>query len=591
MASSPQATAAAAAHEPTTQKTLFVVTNVSELVERLAYYGIVALNVLYLSARGYPPQTIGLLSAILLPLPYVWPILTGAIAEKVGYKPTMLTAFCAYAGGFLLMATATSLGLLVTGILLLGLGAGMFKPLTAATIAHVTSLKDRSFGYNLYYVGINIGGLLGPIVAALLVPDGASAATTVAHSRLGFRLGAAAMFVDFLLILFLFRNPVAPNRQKNVLQALAALGQALKDTRFVVLLALFSGFWILYAMNFTFLTPYLNDFVGHPSWFAPQLQQAIDPALVVLLALPIERFTKRFDGVRMMSLGIALSAAGFLILGFIRTFPALVVGIGVSTLGEILAYPGFLILVSRIAPRDKVAVYQGYGFLPIFAGFLVGPIVGGYLYAWLAATGRTALFWAIMSSIGVLTAAAFVLMARQTRPPAERRRAPLALALALIVSIPLFVTLAAALPSLSAPQGSHEVHDASFFATTDTLSEGQSRDYRVDLPPNAADRTSFRVTWSDEGPGVNVPGAANQPDRFRLTVLAANGTELGSQEASNMPGAQGQAEVALPVLVAHGALTLRVTLVDAGDTVLAGQTVAPDTGNAFHLEALGQAAA
>ncbi len=564
--------------EATTSKGQFAVVNGSELLERLAYYGIVSVNGLYLKSLGHSTATIGLLSAILLPLPYIVPLLTGAIAEKVGYKPTMLAAFVAYASGFLLMAAATGLPLLIVGIVLLGLGAGMFKPLTAASIAHVTSPAHRSMGYNLYYMGINVGGFLGPVLIALLGTD----------YRLAFTLGAGIMLADFLLIALLFRNPVPPKRDTKLLGAFRPLAEVLRDRPFIVLLAIFAGFWFLYSMNFSFLTLYLDRFVPKPAWFDANLQQAIDPAFVILLGIPLGRLAARGDPVRWMTLGIALSAAGFLLLGLVATFPALVAGIIISTAGEVLAYPGFLSYVSRIAPRDRVAVYQGYGFLPIFAGFFLGPLVGGWLYGAIAEEqGRPALFWALMVGVGVLTVSAFLLYAHLLTPRAERKRAGLPAALAVLLLVPLLVLAGVAAGTQSSAASPPLAFEAATFAQRDgSTTEGQTTTVAFAIPADAAQNVTVRLTWFD--PVATLPGATNQPDTFALTLLDAQGHRVAAGTATNPVGTAGSVVLVVPAATFHGNVTAQVTLVSAGDTTFAGNTVTADTDNEWSLRATGR---
>lgn len=564
------------AAEARTSVPQFAVVNAAELLERLAYYGIVAVNTLYLQSLGHPAGTIGLLTAILLPLPYIVPLLTGAVAEKAGYKPMMLAAFVAYAGGFLLLASSSGLPLLVTGIVLLGVGAGMFKPLAAASVAHLTSPKDRSLGYNLYYMGVNVGGFLGPVLISLLAGD----------YRLAFLVGAAIMALDFLIILLAFRNPVPPQPQTRLLRSFRPLLDVLADRPFLLLLAIFSGFWFLYSMNFSFLTLYLDRFVAHPGWFRPELQQAIDPAFVVLLGLPLGRLAARRDPVRMMAAGIALSVAGFALLGLAASFPALVAGIIVSTAGEVLAYPGFLSYVSRIAPRDRVAVYQGYGFLPLFAGFLLGPIVGGALYGRLAeGAGRPALFWTLMCVVPLLSVAALLLYARAQAPRGERRRSGAAAAGIALLLIPALVAAGAAAGPAAAFGGREpaEPGPIDLGRWTGNATEGAAVEQDVPVPAGATGDVTLEFTWSDAAPEAP-PGATNGPDSFRVAVRDALGGRA-SQEGANPFGGAGVLTLKVPLREGGGALTVTITLTSAGDVNLGPVAVVPDTSADWALAA------
>jgi proton-dependent oligopeptide transporter, POT family len=562
----------------------FAVVNVSELVERLAYYGVLSIVALYLVDEGYGFATVGALFAVLLPLPYAVPMVAGPVASKFGYKPVMLVAFVAYASGFLLLAASSALPAIFGGVILVGVGAGLFKPLTAAAIGLVTAPRHRSLGYSVYYVGINIGGFVGPLLIALLGDE----------YRLAFLVGAAAIGVDFLLVAALFRNPLPAQRDLSVAASFRPLLEVLRNTRFLVLLATFVGFWMLYSMTFSFVILYLQAYVELPGWFRPSLQVSLESLCVILLGVPLGAVATRMGAIPTMVAGVILLVAGFAVVGLFPVFPLFVLGILLVAAGEVFAYPGFLAYVSQIAPRDRVAVYQGYGFLPLFAGFLLGPLVAGAIYGPLVRQGgRPALFWAVMCAIGLLTLAALLAYARWTRAPepepARRRGAVLPL-LPILVALLLVGGGLAAGERVALPPGSGgggpgpaDVPPGLLLADqAGTLQEGETTEVTVSVPDGAANVT-YVLTWRDEGSGSPLPGAANQPDRFVLTVLHNDQSGRGEdQTGTNPPGGEGRLELTL----SHkGAVQVGITLLAAGDTTALGQTVAADTGNAWTLVA------
>jgi MFS family permease len=590
------------ADSPPTDKRGFAVVNVSELVERLAYYGVLSINGLFLLQLGFGGLVVGLVSGILLAMPYVVPMVAGPLAERAGYKPVMLLAFVAYAAGFLLIAaiayandhgfipaSATALGFVV-GVFLVGTGAGMFKPLTAATIAHVTSLQHRTFGYNVYYVGINVGGFIGPILIRWLFGEDYGSA---------YLLGAATIAVDFLFILLLFRNPLPPRPEMELREAFRPLAEVLRNRRFLALLAIFAGFWFVYSMALTFLIPYLQAYVALPAWFKPNWQVSLESLCVIVLGIPLGGLASRRDGVRMMTVGIVLLVAGFLVIGFAPSFVPYVLGVVLVAAGEVLAYPGFLSYVSRIAPRDRVAVYQGYGFLPLFAGFLVGPIVGGWLYqSLLVQARRPALFWALMDCVGVATLALFLLYARRAAPsagPALVRKSAWqgygAAAAVLLAGALVVVAGVAAGSRVPLAKGSSATDTAvlpsgrELAAFQGTTAEGRSTSQAVHVPAGVPGNVTFTLAWRDSPPSSPLPGAVNQPDRFRLEVKDRFGAVLASQEGSNPVGGQGTVTASIDPPSSASEVTAVVTLVSAGDTQAGPLPGSPDDTNDWTLRA------
>ncbi|HLF17063.1 MAG TPA: MFS transporter, partial [Candidatus Thermoplasmatota archaeon] len=352
---------------------VFWVTNLVEFLERMAYYGALAVASLRMEDQGLSTGAIGTVMGLLLPLPFLVPILSSALAERFGYKRLLLASFVLYASGFLLFANASSLPAFFAAVVLLGCGAGAFKPVPAATIGIVSPPGRTRQGYSYYYAAINVGGLVGPLLAGGLVylagKDVGRALTLYASS--------AAVALAALVVVSLFRNPKPANPDLGVAAGFARFLPGLRDGRFMALLAIFSGFWFLYSMNFSFLSLYIDDFVDLPRWFSVEMQNTINPLVIVLVGVPLGLWADRLRGFAAMTLGIGLFAAGFALIGFTHDFVYLVAGLVIATFGEILAYPGFLAHVAKVAGPDRASAYQSLGFLPIGLGFFVGPLVGG----------------------------------------------------------------------------------------------------------------------------------------------------------------------------------------------------------------------
>lgn len=564
------AAAAAAKDQDQTRFGLFAVTNVAELLERSAYYGFVSVFGLYLDSLGYGGAAIGAISVILLAFPYIIPLLSGALAEKVGYKPMMVAALLLYTGGYATLASAANLAGILTGTALVATGAGGFKPIATASIAHVTAERHRSLGYTIYYTGINVGGFLGPISVALLTDS----------YRAGFVVAGIIMASALTLTLLAFRNPVAPQKESSVLQALGKLGAIFHDRRLVVLLVIFSGFWFLYSMNFSFLVLYLDRFVELPTWFKPSLQQSINPLIVIFLGIPLGTLATKYDPRRMMTVGILLYLVGFTLLGFVPFFAAFLAGLFIATVGEILAYPAFLAHIARIAPKDRVAVYQSYGFLPLFMGFFFGPLATGPFYEALAVdAGRPTLFWAIPISVGVLALAGFLATAAHQGPEDKRRSGYGRAALVLVLVPMLFIGAALA---GQAPGMGEEVQPPAagtlLGRQTGSAQQGQPLQFAIAIPPGTGNVT-FTLTWADEPAASQLPGAANQPDTFDFDVQFP-GLTTGAF------GAQSPLVVEQDATGFSGNVTVVLTLTQSPGTTFLGQEVAPDGSNDWTFEAV-----
>jgi len=159
---------------------VFWTANVTELFERAAYYSMASFVVIYLGQLGLGEYWPSNLNSVLWTLVYFLPILSGTIADQVGFRKSLLVAFVLLAAGYMLMgspvwfggaklaptvgkeftASSSLVGVLVAGILLIGIGGSVIKPCISGTVQK-TSGALATLGFAIFYMIINIGSLFG----------------------------------------------------------------------------------------------------------------------------------------------------------------------------------------------------------------------------------------------------------------------------------------------------------------------------------------------------------------------------------------------------------------------------------------------
>jgi dipeptide/tripeptide permease len=428
----------------------FWVANVMELFERAAYYGMNSVLAVYLAGRveegglGFSEQSVGFLQSIVYAATYVLPILGGALADRYGYRRMLLVAFSLLSAGYFASGRVSTYALVFLALLLMATGAGLFKPIISGTIARTTDASSSALGFGVYYWMINLGAFLAPLVVSWLK---------------GFSwryvFVASALYTGLMLLpaLLVFRDPpgVGEGGGRSLREVLYGAAEVLADARFMLMIVVYSGFWVLYFQTFGSVLWYLRDFVdrapvsaavtsafaalGLPWTFTFDAEHVtvVNAGTIILLQVLVSRLVKDWKPLPTMVTGMAIGAIGFLLLAASRSPWVFVAGIAVFSIGEMTAHPKYYSFVGQVAPADRKAVYMGYAFLYGVFGSLLGSSLGAFLYERMLkpaigtpdADARARLFWLLFAALDVAAAAGLVLFARAftADTPETRRRA------------------------------------------------------------------------------------------------------------------------------------------------------------------------
>ncbi|MBN2414724.1 MFS transporter [bacterium] len=398
----------------------FWIANIMELFERGAYYGLNALLAIYLSDKvangglGFGEDSIGLLQGVVYAVTYVVPILGGALADRYGYRRLLLVAFSLLSAGYFISGHVTSYWVIFSSLLIMATGSGLFKPIITGTVARTTDEKTSGFGFGVYYWMINIGALIAPLIAG--------------HLR-GFSWRyvfiASSLYCALMLLptIFLYRDPPKPESTKKLKQVLSDAALVLSDARFMLLIFVYSCFWILYFQNFGTVLWYLRDFIdpapvnnafasiGISFHLGPQHVTVMNGGTIVLLQIVVSRIVKNLKAVPTMMGGILIGSLGFLCLSLSQSVWPFIAGIIVFSIGEMTTHPKYYSYIGTVAPQESKATYMGYAFLYGVIGSLVGSNVGGELYNAIMVPlrdqagneGTVRMFWLVFAILGIAT--------------------------------------------------------------------------------------------------------------------------------------------------------------------------------------------
>jgi len=437
---------------------VFWVANMMELFERAAYYGMNSVLAVYLTnsaaqgGLGFSEQSVGFLQSLVYAMTYVVPILGGALADRYGYRRMLMVAFALLTAGYYITGHVSTYGVIFTSLLLLATGAGLFKPIISGTLARSTTAENSGFGFGIYYWMINLGAFLAPLLVSYLKGFSWSLIFTV-----------SALYCALMLLptLFLFRDPPKPENNKSLREVLGGAAMVLGDARFMLMILVYSCFWILYFQNFGSVLWYLRDFVdkapvdalfagfGIPFSFDAEHVTVINAGTIILLQVVVSRIFKKTGALSTMVIGLFFGAMGFLCLAFAATPWIFILGLVIFSIGEMTAHPKYYSFVGLVAPPDRKAVYMGYAFLYGVFGSLLGSNLGAFLYerflqphaGTAGARAAATRFWLLFAVLDIVAAAGLVLFAKRfgedTADSRRRARRAMALVYGLILALGL----------------------------------------------------------------------------------------------------------------------------------------------------------
>lgn len=152
----------------------FWVANTMEIFERMAWYGFFAVSSLYITGPketgglGFTSEERGQLQAIVPFILYLLPVVTGALADRYGYKKMFLIAYTGMVISYYALGQFATFPTFLAAFLAVALFAAIFKPVVVGTVARVTNAGNSSMGFGIFYMMVNVGGFVGPLVAGVV---------------------------------------------------------------------------------------------------------------------------------------------------------------------------------------------------------------------------------------------------------------------------------------------------------------------------------------------------------------------------------------------------------------------------------------
>jgi POT family proton-dependent oligopeptide transporter len=395
----------------------------TEMWETFSYYGMRAILVYYMTKElMLGQQRASFIYGLYTASSYFTPIIGGAIADRfLGKRRAVILGGLIMAAGHFMMAVPA---LFYPALATIAVGNGLFLPSLPSQINDLYRPDDprRGWAYNLYYVGVNIGGFLAPLVCGTL------------GEFYGWHYGFGAAGVGMLLGLVIYMSGAKylPEQDRVLSRAASKSASQVSGGALIALLigvglavTVFRGAYeqigntvALFAdSGVNRATPV---FTIPGTWF-----QALNPLLVfVLTPLLLAGWRRRaaqgkeWASMPKMAMGALIVGASYLLLG-VAAFasspgPASWVWLAlyfvIFTTGELYILPTGLGLFARLAPPKLGATTVAAWYLAIFSGSLAAGLVGA-----LWSDMSHSRFFFLLCLIALVAAALLLALDRATR--------------------------------------------------------------------------------------------------------------------------------------------------------------------------------
>lgn len=441
----------------------FWTANFAELFERMAYYAVFIVITLYLSnTLGFSDIEASIISGLFSGGLYLLPLFSGAFADKIGYRKSILTAFTLLSIGYLFLGMLPVMlesgGLVEYGektvfhglrdsweryliipiMLILMVGGSFIKSIISASVARETTSETRAKGYSIFYMMVNIGAFTGKCFVDPL----RSMVGDEAYVYINF-FSAVLCLVALVTVFLFYHSTNTSGEGKSIREVVYGLRKVFTNGRLLMLILIVTGFWIIQQQLYATMPKYVIRMAGEaakPGWLAN-----VNPFVVVVFVNIITQFMAKRKALTSIAVGMFLIPLSALVMATGNLFDGdlfgahpitvmMVCGIALQALAECFISPRYLEYFSLQAPKGEEGLYLGFSHRHSFLSSILGFGLSGFLLAhycpdpslyastaqWEAASADAHHIWYWFAAIGIISALALIIYAKVTsRKPSQ----------------------------------------------------------------------------------------------------------------------------------------------------------------------------
>lgn len=410
--------------------------NLIQSIERLAFWSALIQLPIYIAQKDvdgtlqWEQTTKGLIFFLWALVQNLTPIIAGGIADKFGRKRIIVIGLLMMITGYLLFATQTNLLTFLIGALILGFGAGMFKPALQGIIASSVNENNSSVGWGIYTMLINATILfLGPIFISI----------TKAISWQMLFIGCSILIaINFVPLIFtnIPKTDLRINANESNSNVLKDVFLLMREGKIILFVIIMSGFTIIYMQFYETLPNFIHDWVDSSSlvstmklpefmtysadgkrYISIEWLYALCSGLIVAFVVFLTHIFSPYNKIKIIVYGIGLTIIGIFLSGISQSGTILIVGMVIYTFGEMITNPKFNDYIASIAPQSRKSSFMGIMNLAWAIGLSGGSLLGGWLYQVMAEKSSLAkryLFDHLMLEVNINHSEALTLLCEKT---------------------------------------------------------------------------------------------------------------------------------------------------------------------------------
>ncbi|MBD1227938.1 multidrug efflux MFS transporter MdtH [Xenorhabdus griffiniae] len=317
-------------------------------------------------------------------------IFGGAIADKFGAKPMIVTGMLLRAVGFALMAMAFEPWILLLSCILSGLGGTLFDPPRAALVIKLTRPHERNRFYSLLLMQDSAGAVIGALIGSWLLQYNFNIVCWI----------GATIFVLAALFNALFLPAYRISTIRTPIKE--GLRRVIKDRRFFYYVLTLAGYFILSVQVMLMFPIIIHEISGTAT--AVKWMYAIEAVISLTLLYPIARWSEKYfrQEQRLMA-GLFLMSLCMFPIGWVNQLHLIFGLICLFYLGLVIAEPARETLSASLADPRARGSYMGFSRLGLALGGALGYTGGGWLYDTGHALNIPQLPWLLLGLVGLVT--------------------------------------------------------------------------------------------------------------------------------------------------------------------------------------------